>query len=78
MLNVPADSVILSREEYMVLVESAKAQRQKELTKEEKDAIVYAIRKLTILDAPGKSPDEKIHQLQVLVRVAKKMEGYDA
>lgn len=74
MLNINADSVILSKSEYMVLLEEAR--RKLAFTREECDAIIFAIRKLSVADIYGETPDEKIHHLNTLVNVAKKLEGY--
>lgn len=76
MLSVNADSVILSKGEYQVLLADAKARRTLTFTREERDAIIFAIRKLNIADIYGETGDEKIHHLQLLVDVAKKLEGY--
>lgn len=76
MLNINADSVILSKSEYMVLLEDATARRKHAFTREECDAIIFAIRKLSVADIYGETPDEKIHHLNTLVNVAKKLEGY--
>lgn len=74
MLNINADSVILSKSEYMGLIEDAR--RKHSFTRDECDAIIFAIRKLSVADIYGETPEEKIHHLQTLVNVAKKLEGY--
>lgn len=74
MLNINADSVILSKSEYMALLEEAR--RKLAFTRAECDAIIFAIRKLSVADIYGETPDEKIHHLNTLVNVAKKLEGY--
>lgn len=76
MLNIPADSVILTKDEYMVLVKSAKALRELSFTREEADAIIFAIRKLNIADIYGETGEEKIRHMQTMVNVAKKVEKY--
>lgn len=76
MLNINADSVVLTKAEYSVLIEDARARRKLALSREERDAIIFAIRKLSVADIYGESPDEKIRHLQTMVNVAKKLEGY--
>lgn len=65
MLKV-TDVVILTEEEY----------KQMRLTREERDAIVYAIRMIKMTDLM-KSPDA-YHLTKTLSGVWKKMEGLDA
>lgn len=50
MQNINSDSVILSREEFDILVQDAKANREKTMTQKEADAIVYAIRCVKVSD----------------------------
>lgn len=69
-------AVLMSEGEYEVLKEAARRNRELVLTRKEKDAVIHAIRIMNISNAWGSTPKEKIDNLQTLVNVAKKLEGY--
>lgn len=69
-------AVLLSEGEYEVLKQAALRNRELLLTRKEKDAVIHAIRIMNVSSAWGKTPREKLDNLQTLVNVAKKLEGY--
>lgn len=74
MLNINADSVVLTKAEYMVLLEDAMARRRLCLTRDECDAIIFASRKIMYSDVVGNEQAQK--HAEVLINIAKKLEGY--
>lgn len=73
---VPEPINILSDEELQVLTEAAKKNREHCLTKEEKDAIVYAVRMIRMQDVlKAKDAEMAIQLVATLAGVVKKIGG---
>lgn len=67
---------VLSDEELQVLTEAAKKNRELSLTKDEKDAIVYAVRMIRMQDVlKAKDPEMAIQLVATLAGVVKKLGG---
>ena len=75
MQNVDKDSVILSRDEYNILVAAAASQRNLQLTNKEADAIVYAIRSIRVLDLYRRK--DGVETAKILAEIAKRLERAD-
>lgn len=72
MQNIDQESVILSREEYEVLQQDAKANREKTMTTKEADAIVYAIRSVKVSDLFKRTDAAEL--VKTLAGIVKKLE----
>lgn len=70
---VPEPINVLSDEELQVLTEAAKKNRELSLTKEEKDAIVYAVRMIRMRDVLKAKDAEQL--VATLAGVVKKIGG---
>ena len=75
MQNVDKDSVILSRDEYNILVAAAASQRNLQLTNREADALVYAIRSIRVLDLYRRR--DGVETAKILAEIAKRLERSD-
>ena len=75
MQNVDKDSVILSRDEYNILVAAAASQRNLQLTNKEADALVYAIRSIRVLDLYRRR--DGVETAKILAEIAKRLERSD-
>lgn len=72
MQSIDQESVILSREEYEVLQQDAKANREKTMTTKEADAIVYAIRSVKVSDLFKRTDAAEL--VKTLAGIVKKLE----
>lgn len=72
MQNIKEGSVILSQEEYEVLLQDARANREKTMTIKEADAIVYAIRSVKISDIFRRADAADL--VKTLAGIVKKLE----